>query len=374
MLLFVVGLKLDVHIVRRVGPVSLGAGLGQIAFTFLVGYLLCEALGMDAVTALYIAAALTLSSTIILVKLLSDRREIDSLHGRIVVGVLIVQDIAAVAAMTLLGSTAGGAEGMVEIAGWLVLKLVVAAAVVFLLMRYVLPPLLERLARSQELLMLFAVAWGIALAAVGEHLGFSKEVGAFLAGFSLASTPFREALNARLATLRDFLLLFFFIDLGAKLQITALGAHVTTAAVLSLFVLIVKPLIVLAIMGVMGYRKRTSFLTAVPLAQVSEFSIVLLALGMNLDHIDETALSVVTLVALVTITASTVHDHFSSAALHPIRVVALGVRTALSLPRARDGTHAQGRRGSGDHRVRRRPFRAAAHRAAHAPAAAGARS
>jgi Kef-type K+ transport system membrane component KefB len=92
-LLFVVGLKLDVHIVRRIGPVSLGAGLGQIAFTFLIGYLLCEALGMDVVTALYTAAALTLSSTIILVKLLSDRREIDSLHGRIVVGVLIVQDI-----------------------------------------------------------------------------------------------------------------------------------------------------------------------------------------------------------------------------------------------------------------------------------------
>lgn len=304
-LLFVVGLKLDVHIVRRIGPVSLGAGLGQIAFTLLVGYLLCEALGMDAVTALYIAAALTLSSTIILVKLLSDRREIDSLHGRIVVGVLIVQDIAVVAAMTLLGSTPGAAEGVMGMAGWLTLKLFIAAVAVFVLMRYILPPLLERLARSQELLMLFAVAWGIALAAVGEHLGFSKEVGAFLAGFSLASTPFREALSARLATLRDFLLLFFFIDLGAKLQIAALGAHVMTAVALSVFVLIVKPLIVLVIMGVMGYRKRTAFLTAVPLAQVSEFSIVLLALGMNLDHIDETALSIVTLVALVTITAST---------------------------------------------------------------------
>jgi hypothetical protein len=153
--------------------------------------------------------------------------------------------------------------------------------------------------------MLFAVAWGIALAAAGEHLGFSKEVGAFLAGFSLASTPFREALSARLATLRDFLLLFFFIDLGAKLQLAAVGDHVVMAAVLSLFVLIVKPLIVLAIMGVMGYRKRTAFLTAVPLAQVSEFSIVLLALGMHLDHIDETALSIVTLVALVTIMVST---------------------------------------------------------------------
>jgi Kef-type K+ transport system membrane component KefB len=305
-LLFVVGLKLDVHIVRRIGPVSLGAGLGQIAFTFLIGYLLCEALGMDVVTALYTAAALTLSSTIILVKLLSDRREIDSLHGRIVVGVLIVQDIVAVAAMTLLGSTPGAAaEGLVQVAGWLSLKLVIAAAAVFVLMRYILPPLLHRLARSQELLMLFAVAWGIALAAVGEHLGFSKEVGAFLAGFSLASTPFREALSARLATLRDFLLLFFFIDLGAKLQIAGLGEHLAAAAILSAFVLIVKPLIVLVIMGVMGYRKRTSFLTAVPLAQVSEFSIVLLALGINLGHIEETALSIVTLVALVTITAST---------------------------------------------------------------------
>ena len=153
--------------------------------------------------------------------------------------------------------------------------------------------------------MLFAVAWGIALAAFGEHLGFSKEVGAFLAGFSLASTPFREALSARLVTLRDFLLLFFFIDLGAKLQLNSLGAHLGTAAVLSLFVLIGKPLIVHAIMGFMGYRKRTAFFAAVPLAQVSEFSIVLLALGVTLGHIDETAMSIMTLVALVTITAST---------------------------------------------------------------------
>jgi Kef-type K+ transport system membrane component KefB len=304
-LLFVVGLKLDVHVVRHVGPVALGAGLGQIAFTFLVGYVFCEALGMDAVPALYVAAALTLSSTIILVKLLSDRREIDSLHGRIVVGVLIVQDIVAVAAMTLLGSASEVADSVVAVGASLVLKLTLAAAAVFVLMKYVLPPLLERVARSQELLMLFAVAWGIALAALGEHLGFSKEVGAFLAGFSLASTPFREALSARLATLRDFLLLFFFIDLGAKLQLASLGAHLGTAAVLSLFVLIGKPLIVMAIMGFMGYRKRTAFFTAVPLAQVSEFSIVLLSMGVSLNHIDETAMSIMTLVALVTITAST---------------------------------------------------------------------
>jgi len=304
-LLFVVGLKLDVHVVRHVGPVALGAGLGQIAFTFLVGYVICEALGMEVVPALYIAAALTLSSTIILVKLLSDRREIDSLHGRIVVGVLIVQDIVAVAAMTFVSSVPDAVDSLITVGALLALKLTVVAAAVFVLMKYVLPPLLERVARSQELLMLFALAWGIALAAVGEHLGFSKEVGAFLAGFSLASTPFREALSARLATLRDFLLLFFFIDLGAKLQLTSLGVHLGTAAALSLFVLIGKPLIVLAIMAVMGYRKRTAFFTAVPLAQVSEFSIVLLALGVSAGHVDESAMSIMTLVALVTITAST---------------------------------------------------------------------
>ena len=194
--------------------------------------------------------------------------------------------------MTLLGSAPEAAQSVISVAGLLALKLTLAAAVVFVLMSYVLPPLLERVARSQELLMLFALAWGIALAALGELLGFSKEAGAFLAGFSLASTPFREALSARLATLRDFLLLFFFIDLGAKLQLGSLGAHLGTAAVLSLFVLLGKPLIVLTIMGAMGYRKRTAFFTAVPLAQVSEFSMSMLALGVSVGHIDGTAMSV----------------------------------------------------------------------------------
>jgi Kef-type K+ transport system membrane component KefB len=90
----------------------------------------------------------------------------------------------------------------------------------FVLMRWVLPRLVAAMARSQELLLVFAIAWGVALAALGEWAGFSKEAGAFLAGFSLASTPYREAMNARLTGIRDFLLLFFFIDLGAKLELS----------------------------------------------------------------------------------------------------------------------------------------------------------
>jgi Kef-type K+ transport system membrane component KefB len=306
-LLFVVGLKLDMHVVKSVGPVALATGIGQIVFTTLIGYGIALALGMAALTALYVAVALTFSSTIIIVKLLSDKRELDSLHGRIAVGFLIVQDIAVVAAMLLLGSWQSGADsGDLWRLGFEVgLKLAAALGAVAVLMRYVLPWLLDQLARSQELLLLFALAWGTALAASGDVLGFSKEVGAFLAGFSLASTTYREAIAARLTTLRDFLLLFFFIDLGAKLDLGLLGAQVGDALVLSLFVLIGNPLIVMAIMGFMGYRRRTGFLAGLTVAQISEFSIVFMAMGVTLGHTDPTSLGLVTLVGLVTITLST---------------------------------------------------------------------
>lgn len=306
LLLFVVGLKLDMHLVRNLGSVALATGLGQLLFTIVFGYLIALALGMAAMTALYVAVALTFSSTIIIVKLLSDKREIDSLHGRIAMGFLIVQDIAVVVAMMVLGAHhAGSGDGWPTIAATVAVKLAVVLAAVAALMRWVLPPLLHRMAGSPELLLLAAVAWGTTLATAGELFGFSKEVGAFLAGFSLASTPYREAMSTRLTSLRDFLLLFFFIDLGSKLDLSALGGDLGPAVVLSLFVLVGNPLIVMAIMGWMGYRKRTGFLAGLTVAQISEFSIVFVAMGITLGHVGQEALGLVTLVGLVTITLST---------------------------------------------------------------------
>jgi hypothetical protein len=172
-------------------------------------------------------------------------------------------------------------------------------------MRYVLPALLHHLARSLELVVLFAIAWAIFLAVLGDTLGFSKEVGAFLAGISLASTRYREAIGTRLISLRDFLLLFFFIALGAQLDLTLLGAQIGPSIVLSLFVLIGNPLIVMVIMGFMGYRKRTGFLAGLTVAQISEFSLILGALGVSLGHIGKEALGLITLVGLITICLST---------------------------------------------------------------------
>ncbi len=304
-LLFLVGLKLDVQHLRNIGPVAAATGLGQLGFTIAIGFVLMLLLGRGWLESMYVAIALTFSSTIIIVKLLSDKRELDSLHGRIAVGFLIVQDLAVVVAMMAMSSMRGPDAGAWDVVASMFVRLAGAAVLVFALMRYVLPQLVSTMARSQELLLVFAIAWGAGLAALGELAGFSKEAGAFLAGFSLASTQYREAMNARLTGLRDFLLLFFFIDLGAKLELSALGGEIGAALLLSAFVLVGNPLIVMAIMGYMGYRKRTGFMAGLTVAQISEFSIVFVAMGISLGHLDAGSLGLTTLVGLITITLST---------------------------------------------------------------------
>jgi Kef-type K+ transport system membrane component KefB len=307
LLLFTVGLKLDLQVIRSMGPVSLATGLGQVIFTSVIGYAICLALGRSPLTSLYVAVALTFSSTIIIVKLLSDKREIDSLHGRIAIGFLIVQDLVVVLVMIALTAFgAGQGDGQfLQTLLFTAAKGVVLLLVVAVLMRYVIPRIFQRAARSGELLTTLAIAWAVALAAICDGLGFSKEVGAFLAGITLAPLPYREALGSRLVGLRDFLLLFFFVDLGAHLQLSELGAQLVPALVLSVFVLIGNPLIVVIIMGFMGYRKRTGFLAGLTVGQISEFSLMLAALGRNLGHIGNETVALITVVGLVTITLST---------------------------------------------------------------------
>jgi Kef-type K+ transport system membrane component KefB len=305
-LLFVVGLKLDLGVIRTMGRVALLTGLGQVTFTSAIGFFLALVLGFGAVAAIYIAIALTFSSTIIIVKLLSDKREIDSLHGRIAVGFLIVQDIVVV--ITLIAISAfNGTEGGTALSD---IALVFAQGLgllvaVGLLMRFVIPRVMPIVARSQELLVLLSIAWAVALAVTADFLGLSQEVGAFLAGVSLASTPFRESIGGRLTTVRDFLLLFFFVDLGSNLDFAGVSEQLLPAGILSLFVLVGNPLIVLAIMGLMGYRRRTGFLAGLAVAQISEFSLIFAALGVTVGHIDEEVLGLVTMVGLVTIGVST---------------------------------------------------------------------
>jgi Kef-type K+ transport system membrane component KefB len=305
LLLFVVGLKLDVRLVRQLGPVALATGVGQIVFTSAFGFLIALALGFDTIPAIYIAVALTFSSTIIIVKLLTDKRELDDLHGRIALGFLIVQDIGVVLAMiaiTAVGDGSGDLAG--EFVG-VVVRGIGLLLVVVLLARHVLPKAVHLLARQSELLVLAAVGYAVAMAAVAVLLGFSEEVGAFLAGMSLASSSYREAISGRLTTLRDFLLVFFFIELGTRFELTSAADQIVPALLFSAFVLIGNPAIVMAIMGALGYRKKVSFKAGLTVAQISEFSLILIALGASLGQVGDDVVGLVTAVGLITISAST---------------------------------------------------------------------
>jgi Kef-type K+ transport system membrane component KefB len=305
-LLFIVGLKLDIKLIKTMGVISLLTGLGQVIFTSVVGYFIGLSFGFGNIESLYIAVALTFSSTIIIVKLLSDKKELDTLHGKIAIGFLIVQDLVVILMMIVLTAIGRESDGnaLFDFLKILLSGLLLLVVIAFL-MRFVFPKLVEWLASSSELLVLFSICWAIILSALGDYLGFSKEVGAFLAGISLASTPYRETLSARLTSLRDFLLLFFFIYLGSQLNMAILGAKVKEALVFSLFVLLGNPLIVMLIMGRMGYRKRTGFLAGLTVAQISEFSLIFASLGLSLGHINLEIMGLITLVGLVTIGLST---------------------------------------------------------------------
>ena len=305
-LLFLVGLKLDIHSIKMTGTVALLAGVGQVVVTAALSFGISLALGFGAVPSIYIAVALTFSSTIIVIKLFSDKRELDQLHGRIAVGILIVQDLLVIISMIVVASL--GQAGQVS-ATETVVRTVVGGVLflggVILISRFIIPRILDWLAKSQELTLLFGVAWAIALAAVSYALGLSLEIGAFVAGVALASTPYRESLGARLVSLRDIMILFFFIELGVSLSFESALQQLVPAIVLSVFVLLAKPVIVMVIMGILGYRKKVSFRVGVALAQISEFSLILIALGYSLGQVDESILGLVTLVGIITITIST---------------------------------------------------------------------
>ena len=305
-LLFIVGLKLDLRIIKSVGRIALMTGLGQVLFTSLIGYFIGISLGFPSLHSFYIALALTFSSTIIIVKLLSDKKEIDSLHGQIAVGFLIVQDIVVILVMIVLSTM--GDRGEVSITAQIIRTVLSGLGLIFItfvMMRLIIPRLSHFIAKSPELLSLFAIAWAIAMTSLSEFIGFSGEVGAFLAGVSLASSDFKDAISSRLVSLRDFLLLFFFVSLGSNLNLSLIGEQVSPALIFSVFVLVGNPLIVLIIMGIMGYRKRTALLAGFTVAQISEFSLIFAGMGLAIGHITDEVVGLITLVGLITIGLST---------------------------------------------------------------------
>ncbi len=305
LLLFIIGLGLNPRVIREVGKVAVLTGGLQIAATALLGWAGGLLLGLPQREALLVGVALSFSSTIIILKLLSDKKEQSRLYGKVAIGLLLVQDLVAMVALLLLTAQTGHGSGVS--AHHLIMLAAKGLAVLiplFAIGTFVLPRFTKLIAGSQEFLFLFAIGWGFGAAALFQHVGANLEVGALLAGVALASLPFTQEISARLRPLRDFFVIVFFISLGTKLGISSLHHYLALIIFGSAVAIIFKPLIVLTIMGLLGYTKQTSFKTAVTTSQISEFSLVLIILAAHQGLVSSGLVSALTIIALVTITVS----------------------------------------------------------------------
>ena len=308
LLLFIVGLSLDFRVLKEVGKVSSLAGLGEIIVTSFVVFAASLAMGFEYNTAIYLAAALAFSSTVVVVKILADKKEIDTLHGKIALGILIVEDFVAAIVLMVIPLVKGGditafAFGFTKIIGLIVL--------IFLFSAFVLNRFMDYLARSQETLFLFGIAWALALAALFQYLGLSLEIGALIAGMSLASSKYTLELGGKIKPLRDFFVVILFVFFGSQLVGPIGGSLLLHAIIFSFLILIGKPLIVMTFLRIFGYKKRTNFFAGTTLAQISEFSLVIVLIGFNLGYLTQEFMNLTVLIALITIGLSSYSIYYS---------------------------------------------------------------
>ncbi len=304
LLLFIIGLNLNLKVLKEVGKVSFLVGAAQISLSAALGFLLSRLFGFSMTISIFLAIALTFSSTIIVMKVLSDKKELSKLHSKISIGLLLLQDLVVTVILIAMAAFTG------KTVTWdslllMFIKGVLAIDLLFIFSVYLLPKLTKFFATSQEFLFLFSIGWGLGFATLFHYLGFSIEIGALIAGIALSTSTYHHEISSRLHPLRDFFIVLFFILLGSKIHITDLEAIILPVIGLSAFVLIIKPLIVMTFMGILGYRKKTSFLTAITMGQLSEFSLIFIMLVAKNGQIPIEMVSMLTIVSLISIAGST---------------------------------------------------------------------
>lgn len=308
-LLFIVGLELDVTKLRDIGHVATIGGIVQVLLTFVFGFLLSRLLGFSDMHSLYLGIILSFSSTMVVIKLLGDKRELTTLHGRIVIGILLIQDIVAIFALSALSTLNSFFANTFFIA---MLKALGVLVIMFLCSKYVFPRIFSFFANSQELLFLGALSVCFLFSFVFDSIGLSIAIGAFVAGVSLAGLPYNIEIVAKVKSLRDFFSTIFFVSLGLNISFLSLWPLLKPLLWLTLFVIVIKPFIVLLLVTLFGHAKRTSFLSAVSLAQVSEFSLILAAQGVVVGHITQDIFTLTVLLAMLTIAATSYFVKFDS--------------------------------------------------------------
>lgn len=298
-LLFIVGLELDFKKIKDIGLISSVGGVIQTFLCFIFGFFIANVFGFNRTEAIYIGLIVAFSSTLIVIKLLSDKKELNTLHGRIIIGILLIQDIIAIFAISALTT-----DKSLTIASSLfsLLKGAFLVGVAIFLSKYVFPSVFKFAAKTQELLFLLSISICFLFAFLFYFIGYSIIIGAFIAGVALGNLPYNLEIIGKVKSLRDFFAILFFSTLGLKLVFDNLSIMVLPIIVFTIIIILLKPLIIMFISGFFGYSKRTSFLTGVNLGQISEFSLIIVAAGAILGHVSNGILSMTTILAITTMT------------------------------------------------------------------------
>lgn len=303
LLLFVVGLELSLKIISRLSKVVFITTFVQMSIIMAAGAAISYALGFGRLESLIIGLCLAMSSTIIIVTLFQQKKELMRLFAQIAVGILILQDLVATAAKITLSARSAGTT-VFEI-GFLLGRGIFFVAILYLISRFVLPKISKYLEASKELLLILSISWALGIAALFAKLGFSLEVGALLAGMSLASLPFSHEVASRLRPMRDFFIIIFLITLGHSFVPSDLSELLLPVALFTIIVVVIKPLVVLITLGLQGYTKKASFKTALALSQISEFSLVFVVAAAHHLYVRPSVQAAIGLTALTTFTIST---------------------------------------------------------------------
>ena len=332
-LLFIVGLELDFSRLKDIGLIASVGTVTQIALLSSLGIIVAMLFSaFSFIEGVYLGLIVSFSSTMVVIKILSDKREIETLHGRIVIGVLLMQDFIALFVLSILSGISNFSLLFFTMA---LLKAIIIIWVTILSGRYLFPPLFKQAARSQELLFLLAVTICFVFAFVAHNIGeiivwmieklpilippeklamispgFSTAIGAFFAGVALANLPYNFEIVAKVKPLRDFFSTLFFASIGMKLAFDSLSSVWMAVIVFSLFVVLFKPFIIMVISNAFGYTPRTSFMTAICLAQTSEFSLIIVTQGLTLGHVSKDFFSMTIVMAVITITISSYYIKF----------------------------------------------------------------
>lgn len=329
LLLFMVGMQLDISQLKKIGSTALFVGLAQVAFTSGLGFLVLRALNFSTTSALYMAPTLAFASTIIVVKLLGEKKDLQSLYGKLVVGIFLTQDLVAILILISLSSfssTSGGIYSSLPL--WQSLMMAIVRALILILTVWwmsakLLPKVVKVIGHNDELMLVFSLAWALGLATFVAMplIGFSLEIGGFLAGLALGRSGVHYEIGGKIKPIRDFFIMIFFIVLGSEIYISSMGQLIIPALALSAVVLFATPLFVITMLGAFGYKPRTSFLAGVTVAQISEFSLILATSGKDIGALGQNEVALITLVAMLTISLSSYMIMYSAQIFEKLKFI-----------------------------------------------------